>query len=192
MWCRVRPAYHHVRPASPGRSTARPATRLARPTSFPRWYTRTAPSSWFLRTGRSAAVAATTEIYTLSLHDALPIYRERANRVDAKLIEFGRGFELHFCAHDDEFQVSRLRFQATRRVRFARRYTAGEINRLSLKCFRESLLCNCLECKESPAAQKTMWELISWLDFVFHPFARFIKHRDLHGFPFPHADHCHY
>src|ERR1019366_1830987 len=63
------------RPAASGRRTARRAAAPSRtrfPTRTTTWTPRTSLTSWTLSVFFNDT--ATTEIYTLSLHDALPIY----------------------------------------------------------------------------------------------------------------------
>src|SRR5690349_24992553 len=75
---------------------------------------------------------ATTEIYTLSLHDALPIYRDRAGRDRRRL----RRREGRLCRYAAEAQraAARQSEEAVRRGRRSEEHTSELQSRRDLVC----------------------------------------------------------
>src|SRR2546422_5373296 len=73
---------------------------------------------------------ATTEIYTLSLHDALPIYRVRDGALEPVVEEVGGGADLR---GDDEGAAAGERAQVVRRLR-SEEHTSELQSRLHLVC----------------------------------------------------------
>src|SRR2546425_13262980 len=51
---------------------------------------------------------ATTEIYTLSLHDALPIYFGEVRRPGLQLVSVGNWYSEHFSGHDSRKGIGKV------------------------------------------------------------------------------------